>query len=310
MLARSTISGARPVRTVDTPHGNLLFGGRCLIMGVLNVTPDSFSDGGLYAESAAAIARAQSMASDGADVIDVGGESTRPGSQPVSADEQIERVVPVIRRMREAGVSVPVSVDTRSAEVAAAGLDAGADIVNDISAARDDPAMPRLLAERRVPFVVMHMQAAPATMQDAPHYDDVVAEIGAFFVQRAEDLAAAKVDVNQMIIDPGIGFGKTLQHNLALLRSIRSFAVRWPVLVGPSRKQFLGEILDEADPAGRLMGTAATVAHCALVGVDMVRVHDVKEMRQVVEVCHRIGTAWTGFADESGASSLEIPEIT
>jgi dihydropteroate synthase len=148
--------------------------------------------------------------------------------------------------------------------------------------------MPRLLAERRPPFIIMHLRGTPRTMQDAPHYADVVSEVAEFFVQRAEVLAAAGVDVNRMIVDPGIGFGKMLEHNLALLRAVRSFGVRWPVLVGPSRKRFIGQILNEPDAKKRLMGTAAVVAHCALSGVDMVRVHDVKEMRQVVEVCHRL----------------------
>ncbi len=258
-------------------------------MGILNVTPDSFSDGGDYAEPGEAEARALTMVADGADVIDVGGESTRPGAQPVSIEDQIDRVVPVIRLMREAGVCVPVSIDTRSAAVAAAALAAGADIVNDISAARHDPDMPSLLAERRVPFVIMHMLGTPGTMQNEPHYEDVTGEIAAFFVERAEALAAAGVDVSRMIVDPGIGFGKTLDHNLALLRSIRTFGVRWCVLVGPSRKRFLGEILDEPDPLKRVMGTAAVVAHCALANVDMVRVHDVRAMRQVVNVCQAIG---------------------
>jgi dihydropteroate synthase len=257
-------------------------------MGILNVTPDSFSDGGLYAAEDAAIARAKAIMAEGADVIDIGGESTRPGSRPVEADIQIARVVPVISRLRADGVEAPISIDTRSAKAAVAALDAGADIVNDISAARHDPDMPRLLAERRIPFVAVHMQGTPETMQINPAYKDVVAEVRDFFVERAESLSAAGVDLSRMIVDPGIGFGKTLEHNLALLRMISSFQGRWPVLVGPSRKRFIGEILGEPDPAGRLMGTAVLVAHCALAGVEMVRVHDVRAMRQVVEICARL----------------------
>ncbi len=275
---------------IDTPHGLLTFGGRCLVMGILNVTPDSFSDGGLYAETGKAVARAIELAAEGADVIDIGGESTRPGSEAVPPDEQIRRVVPVIREARARGVAVPISIDTRSAAVAAAALDAGADIVNDISGIRDDPAMPGLLAQRRVPYIVMHMQGSPRTMQEAPSYRDVVAEVAAFFEARAESLAAAGVDVTGMIVDPGIGFGKNLEHNLSLLRSIRTFTARWPVCVGPSRKRFLGELLNEPDPAKRLMGTAAVVAHCALAGVAIVRVHDVREARQVTQVCARLRT--------------------
>lgn len=258
-------------------------------MGVLNVTPDSFSDGGQYFDPAMAMSRAEAMACEGADVIDIGGESTRPGAQPVSEDEQIERVVPVIRGARSRGVSLPISIDTSSATVAAAALDAGADMVNDISGARNDRDMPRLLAERGVPFVIMHMQGTPATMQAAPHYKDVVAELGAFFNERARALADAGVDVSKkMIVDPGIGFGKTLEHNLDLLRAAASYGRKWPVVVGTSRKSFLGQLLNAPNPEHRLIGTAATVAHSALTGVDMVRVHDVAKMRQVVEVCWRL----------------------
>lgn len=255
-------------------------------MGIVNVTPDSFSDGGRHFEPAAAIARVRAVADEGADVIDIGGESTRPGSMPVPADEQIRRVVPVIREARAGGVTSPISIDTRSAAVAAAAMDAGADMINDVSGVRHDPDMPRLLAERAVPFVIMHMQGEPETMQGSPHYDNVVSEVGAFFERRAEALASAGVDVDRwMLVDPGLGFGKTLAHNLALIRAAASFGQRHPVVLGPSRKRFLGEILDEPDPDRRLMGTAAAVAHAALTGVDMVRVHDVRAMRQVVQVC-------------------------
>ena len=266
-----------------------MFGGRCLIMGVLNVTPDSFSDGGKYLDPAAAVERALVMAADGADVIDLGAESTRPGAKPVSKEQQIERIVPVLTRARDRGLRLPISIDTRSARVAEAALDDGADMINDVSAARDDPQMPRLLAERGVAFVIMHMQGTPETMQTAPHYEDVVAEVAAFFEHRAEALTAAGVDVpTKMIVDPGIGFGKTLAHNLTLLRAAAGYGQRWPVVVGPSRKRFLGDILNEPDPGKRVFGTAATVAHAALSGVAMVRVHDVKAMRQVVEVCDRL----------------------
>jgi len=258
-------------------------------MGVLNVTTDSFSDGGRFATPAAAAERAVEMAGEGADVIDVGGESTRPGSRPVSEREQIERVVPVIRQARQRGVGLPISIDTRSAQVAGVALDVGADMVNDVSGARDDPKMPQLLADRGAVFVVMHMQGTPATMQVAPHYEDEVGEVAAFFEERAAALAAVEIEVAaKMLVDPGIGFGKTLEHNLALLGAVGRFGGRWPVVVGPSRKRFLGEILGETDPAKRVFGTAATVAHAALSGAAMVRVHDVRAMRQVVEVCDRL----------------------
>ena len=285
MLPQTITADARPLRTYSTAHGELMFGRRCLIMGILNITPDSFSDGGQYEDFDAAVNRAVEIEKEGADVIDIGGESTRPGNDAVPADEQIRRVVPVIQEARARDVHAPISIDTRLASVAAAALDAGADMVNDVSGARHDSAMPSILAERGVPFVVMHMLGAPATMQAQPQYDDVVFEVGAFFDERAQALSAAGVDVNgRMLVDPGIGFGKNLEHNLALLRAAASFGRRWPVVVGASRKRFLGEILHEPSADGRLFGTAATVAHAALTGVDMVRVHEVKAMRQVVEV--------------------------
>lgn len=273
------------IRSWQTAHGTLTFGPRTLIMGILNVTPDSFSDGGEFATIESAVARAFAMQRDGADLIDIGGESTRPGSSAVPADLQIARIVPVIRELRTTGFSLPISVDTRLAEVAAAALDAGADIINDISAARHDPAMPALLAERRVPFIAMHMQGTPETMQAHPAYRDVVAEVRAFFNNRARELERAGVDVSRMMIDPGIGFGKTTEHNLAILRAIQSFRGKWPVLVGPSRKKFLGELLGESDPKARVMGTVAVAAHCTLTGIEMLRVHDVKEIRQVADTC-------------------------
>ncbi len=273
------------IRSWQTAHGTLAFGPRTLIMGILNVTPDSFSDGGEFATVESAVARAFDMQRDGADLIDIGGESTRPGSAAMPPDVQIDRIVPVIRELRMTGFSLPISVDTRLAAVAAAALDAGADIVNDISAARHDPAMPALLAARRVPFIAMHMQGTPETMQANPTYHDVVSEVRAFFEVRSRELEQTGVDVSRMMIDPGIGFGKTTEHSLALIRAIHEFRGKWPVLVGPSRKKFLGVLLGEDNPKARLMGTAAVAAHCAFAGVEMLRVHDVKEIRQVVDTC-------------------------
>jgi dihydropteroate synthase len=260
-------------------------------MGILNVTPDSFSDGGRFLDVQAAVAHARSLVDDGADLIDIGGESTRPGSEGVSDDEQIRRTEPVIRAIRAAGISIPISIDTRSAAASTVALDAGADIINDVSAARHDPNMPALLASTGVPFVAMHMQGTPETMQAAPAYHDVVREIRDFFEVRAHALEAAGVDLQKMMIDPGIGFGKTAAHNWTILRHIDSLLGRWPVLVGTSRKRFLGDLTAQPRPADRIAGTAATVAHCALTGVDMVRVHDVRLMRQIVEVCQAIRNA-------------------
>lgn len=277
--------------TYSTAHGPLVFGPRCLIMGILNVTPDSFSDGGRFAKVDDAVTRALDLAEQGADVLDIGPESTRPGATPVAPDEQIRRAIPVIERIRKRGLKMPVSIDTRSARVASAALDAGADIVNDVSAARHDRDMPRLLAQRRVPFVIMHMQGTPETMQKKPAYANVVDEVARFFIDRAEALCAAGVDVGRMIVDPGIGFGKTTVHNLALLRHLPTLGGQWPILVGVSRKKFIGELSGAVSPDDRIMGTAAAVAHCVLTGADMVRVHDVAAMRQVVRVCEAIRCA-------------------
>ncbi len=274
--------------TYSTAHGPLVFGPRCLIMGILNVTPDSFSDGGRFAKADDAVARAFELAAQGADLLDIGPESTRPGAMPVAPDEQIRRAIAVIERVRKKGLTIPISIDTRSAKVAAAALDAGADMVNDVSAAQHDRDMPKLLAQRRVPFVIMHMQGTPETMQKRPTYGNVVDEVARFFIDRAEALCGAGVDVGRMIVDPGIGFGKTVSHNLALLRDLRVLGGQWPILVGVSRKKFIGELSGAASPEDRAMGTAAAVAHCVLTGVDMIRVHDVAEMRQVVRICDAI----------------------
>lgn len=279
---------ADPSVTYSTVHGPLVFGPRSLIMGILNVTPDSFSDGGRYAKVDDAVARALELAAQGADVLDIGPESTRPGATPVAPDEQIRRVIPVIERARKKGLTLPISIDTRSAQVAAAALDAGADIVNDVSAARHDRDMPKLLAQRRVPFVIMHMQGTPETMQKKPVYANVVDEVARFFIDRAEALCDAGVDVGRMIVDPGIGFGKAVSHNLALLRDLQTLGGQWPILVGVSRKRFIGELSGVDSAESRVMGTAAAVAHCVLAGADIVRVHDVAEMRQVVNVCDAI----------------------
>lgn len=287
-------------RTLETRHGPLCFGQRCLIMGILNVTPDSFSDGGRFLEPAAAIEHGLRMAVEGADLIDVGGESTRPGSRAVGVVEQIERVLPVIRGLRTAGLTLPISIDTQSAQVARAALDAGADLVNDISGVRHDPQMVDLLRESRVPFVVMHMQGRPETMQDHPCYEDVVAEVAAFLEERAVAMEAAGIDSGRMIIDPGIGFGKTLEHNMLLLHSLPKFVGRFPLMIGPSRKRFLRQLLgnvpfqpqaikqvigsagDDSD-ASLLAGNLAVVLHAALSGADIIRVHDVLESRKIVE---------------------------
>lgn len=280
---------ARFSRQLQTPHGRLDLTGRTLLMGVLNVTPDSFSDGGEFLDADAAVARATAMLAEGADIIDIGGESTRPGSDPVEPAEQIRRVVPVIERIRRAHPGAILSIDARFAEVVAAALEAGADIVNDISALRHDPGMAELVARRGVPVILMHMKGTPKTMLQEARYGDVVQEVLDFLRQRIEAAGRAGIGRDRILIDPGIGFAKRTADNLEILRRLEEFhALGVPVLVGPSRKRFIGEILGIADPKDRFCGTLAAVTACALAGVHIVRVHDVAAARQVVELCHAI----------------------
>lgn len=263
-------------------------GSRTLIMGILNVTPDSFSDGGAYPDADAAIEHAIEMERDGADIIDIGGESTRPGSDPISAAEEIERVVPVIRELSKA-VSIPISIDTYKADVAAAALDAGALIVNDISGGTFDSNMPSLLVERRCPAIIMHIKGAPKEMQLKPEYKDLMGEVFAYLRERTDALIAAGMDRQLLIIDPGFGFGKTAEHNLEILRRLRELkSLGYPILIGTSRKSTIGKILGGAPISERLEGTAATVAIAIANGADIVRVHDVKEMARVARMADAV----------------------
>jgi dihydropteroate synthase len=272
---------------LEWPGGRLDFSGGCVVMGVLNVTPDSFSDGGQFFDAGAAIEHGLKMVAGGAVIIDVGGESTRPGSGSVSAEEQIRRVVPVIEGLRER-MAVPVSIDTYNVEVAEAALKAGAVMINDITALGDER-MVKLAAERGVPVVLMHMQGEPLTMQAEPKYEDVVSEVLEFLVGRAKGAEKAGILKEKIFIDPGIGFGKTLEHNLSLLRNIDKFvASGYRVLVGTSRKSFIGMLTGKEKAAERIYGTAATVALCVAAGVSVVRVHDVAEMVDVVKVTKRL----------------------
>ena len=256
---------------------------RTALMGIVNVTPDSFSDGGRYFEPAQAISHGLKLVEEGADIIDVGGESTRPGARPVSGREEMERVIPVIRGLRRE-LSAPISVDTYKADVARAALDEGADMVNDISALRFDPAMAPLVAAEKVPVVLMHMQGTPRTMQQRPHYRDVVEEVKEFLRDQIRYAVQSGVDLERIIIDPGIGFGKELEHNLALLRALPALAdLGRPVLVGPSRKTFIGKILD-AGPEERLEGSLAAAVAAVLGGASVIRTHDVKEARRAIRV--------------------------
>ena len=268
-------------------------------MGILNVTSDSFSDGGKWLDPDEAVGHGLVMAAQGADVIDVGGESTRPGAQRVPAAGQRRRVVAVIDRLRrqldQHQPNVAIRVDTTLPDVATAALDAGAAIINDVSAGREDSRMLHVAAERNAPIVLMHMRGTPETMQQDPQYDDVVSEVEAFLVQRAQAAMDAGVRRGQIVIDPGIGFGKTKEHNLALLAHLERFvATGFAVLLGSSRKRFMGSICREADgsppPPSSLVGaTCATTGLGAAAGVAMFRVHDVAANRQAADVAWSIG---------------------
>jgi len=278
----------RPSCTIELPSGRTLSPDRApLVMGILNVTPDSFSDGGRYVRSHEAVKHGRDLAVEGADLIDVGGESTRPGSDRVSAAEEKDRVLGVIGELA-AELDVPVSIDTQKAEVAEAALDAGAEMINDVSALRTDPDIAALASERGVPVCLMHMQGRPRTMQMNPCYDDVVGDIIAWLRERIEFAERAGICGDKIIVDPGFGFGKTLQHNLELLRRLHEFhSLGRPILVGTSRKSMLGAIL-AVDLDDRLNGTLATVACAVMAGAHMVRVHDVRPAREVMAVCEAV----------------------
>lgn len=254
-------------------------------MGVLNVTPDSFSDGGRFLDVDRATAQALAMIEAGADIVDVGGESTRPGAAPVDADEEQRRVTPVIRAIRQAGRGTVISVDTTKATVAEAALDAGAHIVNDISALRFDERMAAVARDSGAGVVLMHMRGTPQTMQQEPAYNDVVGEVRSFLEERIAAAEAAGIGRAQIAVDPGIGFGKTVAHNLALLARLETFRdLGCPMIVGTSRKSFIGRVLGREDPADRVWGTAATVAWAVSHGARVVRVHDVAAMRDVARM--------------------------
>jgi dihydropteroate synthase len=254
-------------------------------MGIVNVTPDSFSDGGLFLDADVAVEHGRVLASEGADILDVGGESTRPGAEPVPAEEELRRVIPVIERLAAAGAGYRISIDTTKAAVARAALDAGATIVNDVSALRFDPGMAALVAERGVNCCLMHMLGEPRTMQDEPRYDDVVSEVKAHLEERLAFAVAEGVDEGQLWLDPGIGFGKTPGHNLELLRRLDELvAIGRPVVVGASRKSFLGMLARDPASSDRLPGTIATNVLALERGATIFRVHDVAQNRDALAV--------------------------
>jgi dihydropteroate synthase len=260
-----------------------------VVVGILNVTPDSFSDGGNFIDPEAAAWHAHSMLDEGAGIIDVGGESTRPGSDPVSQEEEARRVVPVIERIIAARPGAVISVDTYRSATAAAALDAGATIVNDVSALRGDPRMASLVAEAGCPVILMHMQGEPKTMQREPRYSDVVREVKDFLLSRAEHAVATGVSQKNIIVDPGIGFGKTVDHNLALLRNLEAVVdLGFPVLVGASRKRFIGSITGVEEAADRVFGTVATTVLAYEKGATLFRVHDVRANSEALTVAEAV----------------------
>lgn len=267
------------------------WGKRTYLMGVLNVTPDSFSDGGQFNTLTAARTHAQTLVSAGADILDIGGQSTRPQAEDVSLEEELDRVIPVIEQIRQA-MTIPISVDTTKAAVARAAIAAGADLINDISGAMFDPEMLTTVAELGVPIILMHMRGTPQTMQQLTNYQDLIGEIKEFLSSRVEAAIAAGIPPSHIALDPGIGFAKTYAQNLEILRRLPELlSLNCPLLVGPSRKSFIGHILDRPNPQERVWGTAAACCAAIAGGADILRVHDVQEMRDVCRVADAI---WRG----------------
>lgn len=270
-------------------------GRRTCIMGAVNVTPDSFSDGGKFFARDAAVAQGQKLAADGADILDIGGESTRPFSDPVSADEEIERVIPVIEKLADQ-LNIPISIDTMKAEVARRAIDAGASMINDVSALRFDPAMGEVARQFETPVVLMHMLGSPKTMQDSPTYDNLIADISDFLKDAIERAQKQGISKSKLIVDPGIGFGKTVSHNLFLIRHLYAFAaLEVPILIGPSRKAFIRNLLKDGQnndipPDLPIVetGTQAAVAAAVLCGAHIVRVHDVANTRATIRILDAI----------------------
>ena len=268
-------------------HKSLDLSSRTHIMGILNVTPDSFSDGGRFHRFEDAIAQGMRMIQEGADIIDVGGESTRPGSDPVTLEEELSRVIPVISTLAQK-TEVPISIDTYKSEVARRALDAGAQMINDISALRFDPEMKKIAGEYQVPVVLMHIKGTPKDMQKDPSYDDVIGEIAQYLRESIQLAQEGGVEKERILIDPGIGFGKRLVDNLNILKNLREFSIlKCPILIGCSRKSFIGKILD-LPLEERLEGSLAALAVAIMNGASIVRVHDVKESKRVADLVDAI----------------------
>ncbi len=277
----------RKLYTMDLRGKAFELGRRTLIMGILNITPDSFSDGGRFADYERALARAFELISAGADILDVGGESTRPGSAPTPLAVELDRVIPIIRTVRESS-DIPISIDTNKAEVALKSLEAGADIINDVSSLRFDPEMARVAAQSGAPVVLMHMLGTPRTMQVNPVYESVISEIIAFLEERMSFAVQSGIKRSQIVVDPGIGFGKTVTHNLDIIRNLDSFScMDRPILLGASRKRFIGTILGR--PEGeRELGTAVANAFGIAAGAHILRVHEVAFHREAVRMAEAL----------------------
>ena len=262
-----------------------------LVMGIINVTPDSFSDGGKFYDSRKALEHASNLIDDGVDILDIGGESTRPGAEKVSISEELKRVIPVIDSIRSKHSDILISIDTTKSIVAQNAIEAGADIINDVSGLSFDIDMPRIIAKLKVPVIIMHMKGNPKNMQVSPEYKDLINDILIFFVEKIKMAINAGIDQNMIILDPGIGFGKTVQHNFQLLSKLNDFTeLGLPIMIGPSRKSFIGVTLD-LPVKDRIDGTSATVSAGIMNGARIVRVHDVKIMKRVVTIIDRIRTA-------------------
>ena len=272
-------------KTLTIRGNSFAWGSKTYLMGILNVTPDSFSDGGEFNHPQAALSQVQLLVGGGADLIDVGGQSTRPGAEQISLSQELDRVVPVIELIRSEIAHLPISVDTTRAEVAEAAIEAGADLVNDISGATFDDAMLATVARLDVPIVLMHIRGNPQTMQSLTDYDDLLGEICQFLGQQITLAVDAGIKAENIIIDPGIGFGKTSEQNLELLRRLPELqSLGAPILVGASRKSFIGNILNRSDPKQRVWGTAAACCRAIASGTDILRVHDVAPMADVCRV--------------------------
>ncbi|MCS6781667.1 MAG: dihydropteroate synthase [Gloeomargarita sp. SKYBB_i_bin120] len=267
------------------------WGQRTYLMGIVNVTPDSFSDGGEYFAPELAVAHGQRLVAEGADILDIGGQSTRPGAEIVPVEEELRRVIPVIEALAPR-VNVPISVDTTRAVVARAALAAGATWVNDVSGGTDDPELLSVVAQAQATVVLMHRRGTPKTMQTLTHYDDLIGEIRDFLEQQVRK--AQQLGIERIVIDPGIGFAKTADQNLTILRELHRFkTLNCPILVGPSRKSFIGHVLNQPDPKQRVWGTAAACCAAIAHGADILRVHDVAPMKQVIQMADAI---WRGYS--------------